>query len=107
MTWPATASDLYTRMLRMTGVNRMWAKKWCLLMFDAIDGPTDQEPEHDIDGSFEGRKNALHDVYLCTGDFPALCDTLQVSPEAVSEAFRAGEITRPQIEAMWRATRPD
>ena len=70
MTWPATASALHTRMTRMTGVERMFARAWCLLMMDAIDEPSDNEPEHDIDGSFESRKTALHDVYLNRGRFP-------------------------------------
>lgn len=88
---------------------RMWARAWCMYMWDALKGPMQSKP-HDLEfmPEYESRLVARDHVIDLHPDFVECCENAGMGdPEAISEAFMLGKLTAHHIDLIWRRNGPN
>lgn len=105
--WNRTLATLKASIKEMSGEQRLWARAWCLLIEDAIDGPDNGPAGSDIEGRHESRKTARDRVLSGHDDLIVRCDMIGLNADAITDYFSNGVIKRVHIEDIYRNIKPD
>ena len=107
--WTNTLSAWMHDLKHASGQQRMWAKSVCLMIMDAIDGPTDADnPPWDQEGDVsQSRAVSRWQIETKEDMYCVACICAGISPDALSDAFRAGLVDRGHAEGVFRRLTPD
>lgn len=90
---------------------KLWRRRWCLMMFDALDGPMISRPiDKESQEEYASRKTARSDITDGHPEYYWIHDNAwgdALDPDRVRDAFADGRLNSDAVWGIWQANGGD